>query len=278
MNHEKGKLAEADAYSNPPPYPGNNAELPDYETPRFNNTASDTRLVAATARFPPILNCYYQWKWKQVYYLGPSAEEKMFAISFDGKLFSTKQTLCLHNGPSDKAPVMATASRTGMGWHDRSTINVNREFGSGEDIKLEKPQDAGFRKSQVRAFHMKTTKGRVEEFQWRTSHGNEIKELAGHASGWKLVRMMGPESIGGHSKNPDLGYSSDGQEVVAVLAHNMSWSMTKGYRFAFMGTGLTGTLGEEWEATAVLTGFWLWYQQVTTNSAAGAGAAGAAAC
>ncbi|KAF9871448.1 hypothetical protein CkaCkLH20_11095 [Colletotrichum karsti] len=276
MDYEKRKSHEAYGDADPPPYPGNSAELPTYQTPTLNNSTSDSRgLVPATARFPPTLNCYYQWKWKEIYYLGPSSDERMFAITFDKTIFSRKQTMLLRNGPSDEAPVLATASRSVKGWYENAIINVNKPHGSGNDIAFERPANTGWRKSEQRAFHYRTGKGIVEEFQWRTSHGNEIKELAGHSAGWKLVRMMGPETIGGSSKNPQLGYSSDGHEVVAVLAHNTSWSMTKGYKFAFMGTGLTGTLGEEWEAIAVLTGFWMWWQQQMTAASTGAAGAGA---
>ncbi|KAK1597119.1 uncharacterized protein LY79DRAFT_508261 [Colletotrichum navitas] len=58
---------------------------------------------------------------------------------------------------------------------------------------------------------------------------------------WKQLYFLGPKSF---------GYSSDGKEVVAVLARSTSWSMTKTYKFAFLGTGLTGTLSEDWETAA----------------------------
>ncbi|KAL0936160.1 uncharacterized protein CTRU02_208375 [Colletotrichum truncatum] len=251
-------------YQPPAYHPGNNVELPMYETPTFNDSTRNSKaLVGATSRFPPTFNCYGQWKWKQTYHLGPSSEEKQFTITFDSKLFTRKQSLFLHHGDSDKAPIIATASRSGSGWVDRATVTLHGQRGNDQDVEFTRPEGAGFRQSEVRAFHCRVNKDYVEEFQWRTSHGNEIKELAGHSSGWKLVRMSRPSPVGGRSKNPEMGFSSDGQEVVAVVAHNMSWSMTKGYKFAFMGSGLTGTLGEDFETLAAITGFWLWWQQVT---------------
>ncbi|KAK1991427.1 hypothetical protein LX36DRAFT_663328 [Colletotrichum falcatum] len=51
-------------------------DVPAYRDPTFNHMMTDSRpLVAATTRFPPIFNCCGQWRWKQLYYLGPSSEE-----------------------------------------------------------------------------------------------------------------------------------------------------------------------------------------------------------
>ncbi|TDZ54493.1 hypothetical protein CTRI78_v006296 [Colletotrichum trifolii] len=266
---------------NPPPYPDNIGEAPPYEAPTFNDTAMDsTRLTAATAKFPPTFNCYYVWKFKQVYYLGPTSDEKLYTISYDQKIFSRKQSLFLHDGPSDKDRMLATVSRQGKGWHDHASITVHRQHGGDVEVAFEPLEHPSWKQAQVRAFHFRTAKGVVEEFQWRTSHGSEIKELAGHSTGWKLVRMSQAQAqagTAGPSREPKPGFASDGQEVVAVLAHNMSWSMTKGSKFAFMGSGLTGTLGEEWETAAVASGFWLWWLYVTASAGTAGAAAGAGA-
>ncbi|KAF6814000.1 hypothetical protein CMUS01_12727 [Colletotrichum musicola] len=267
--------------NNPPPYPYTTEDAPSYDPPTFHGDApGSTQLAAATARYPPTLNLYYQWKLKQVYYLGPSSEKKLHAVSLDSKLFSRKQTLLFHDGPTDKAPVLATATRSVSGWSDKATITIRRSDGSDAEILVHRPADSGFMKSATRNFTISTPKGAVEEFQWRTTHGNEIKELAGRSYGWKLIRLSGGQAAP-QQKKPDLGFTSDGKEVVAVLAQNMSWSMTKGYRFAFMGSGLTGVFGEDWETAAVFSGFLLWWIAQTDAAAAGSAAgagAGSAAC
>ncbi|TQN71644.1 hypothetical protein CSHISOI_03887 [Colletotrichum shisoi] len=284
MDYEKGKSFGTSSYP-PPSYVSDHQEAPAYHNPRFNYAATDSStLVPATARFPPTFSCYGQWKWKQLYTLGPSSDEKLFAVSFDTKLFSKKQSLFLHGGSSDKAPIIATTSRKAHGWHDRATITLHIDNGDGQEIQLERPENAGWTKSEVRAFRIEVRKGVVEEFQWRTSHGDEIKELAGHSYGWKLVHMGQPQhGGGGGGGEQSFGYTSDGHEVVAVLAHNMSWSMTKGYNFGFLGTGLTGIWGAEWETAAVISGFWLWHLALTkagasSSSAAAGASAAAAAC
>lgn len=272
---EYRKSEETRNYS-PPPYPYTE-DAPSYNPPTFHGAAPDsTQLAPATARYPPTLNLYYQWKLKQVYYLGPDSDNRLHAVSLDSKLFSRKQTLLLHDGPTDKAPVLATATRSASGWSDKATITIRRSDGSDAEILVHRPEDSGFMKSAARSFTISTPKGVVEEFQWRTTHGNEIKELAGRSYGWKLVRMSGQHQAAPAQKEPDLGFTSDGKEVVAVLAHNMSWSMTKGYRFAFMGSGLTGVYGEDWETATVFSGFLLWWIAQTDAAAAGAAASAGA--
>ncbi|KAK1989132.1 hypothetical protein LZ30DRAFT_696512 [Colletotrichum cereale] len=259
MDYDKGELCNAVSHD-PPAYLDHDQNAPAYQSPRFNHMTTDSRaLVAATTRFPPTFNCYGQWNWKQLYSLGPSSDENMFTVSFDTKLFSQKQSLFLHSGPSDKGPVIATVSRKALGMHRRATIILPGENGKEQEIPFERPEDVSWTQGEVRAFRIKVRKGVVEEFQWRTSHGDEIKELAGHSCGWKLVRMVETPQAGQKS----FGYSSDGKEVVAVLAYSTSWSMTKSYNFGFLGAGLTGTLGEDWETAAVVSGFSLWHLAVT---------------
>ncbi|WDK14991.1 hypothetical protein CGRA01v4_06272 [Colletotrichum graminicola] len=247
--------------------------MPADQCPRFHHmTTYSTSLVATTARFPPTFNCYGQWKWKQLYFLGPESDEKMFTVSFDTEAFSKKQSLFLHSGPSDKGPVIATVRRKTMRSHHQATITLQGGDGKEQEIPFERPEDVSRTRGEVRAFRIELRKGVIEEFQWRTSHRDEIKKLAGHSHGWKLVRMETPQA-----GQKSFGYLSDGKEVVAVLAHSTSWSMTKTYKFGFLGTGLTRTLGKDWETAAVISGFSLWYPAVTTSSAASAASAGATA-
>ncbi|KAK1967876.1 hypothetical protein LY78DRAFT_655860 [Colletotrichum sublineola] len=272
MDKNEGRLYGA-ASHDPPAYLDCDQSAPAYQNPRFNHMTTDsTTLVAATTRFPPAFNCYGQWKWKQLYSLGPSSDEKLFTVSFDNKLFSKKQLLFLHSGPSDKGPVIASLSSKTLSSHYRATITLRGEDDKEQGIAFERPENVSWTQGEVRAFRIEVRKGVVEEFQWRSSHGDEIKELAGHSYGWKLVRMETPPA-----GQKSFGYSSDGKEVVAVLAHSTSWSMTKSYNFGFLGTGLTGTLGEDWETAAVISGFSLWHVAAINGSATSASSAAAAA-
>jgi hypothetical protein len=80
---------------------------------------------------------------------------------------------------------------------------------------------------------------------------------------------------GGSGKDRVAGLTSDGLEVVAIIAHNASFSMTKGFRFAFMGAGLTGISGKAWEIATLPSALMLWYSDVQKTAAASAVAASA---
>ncbi|CRK24319.1 hypothetical protein BN1723_013262 [Verticillium longisporum] len=102
-----------------------------------------------------------------------------------------------------------------------------------------------------------------EAFEWRSTFGDEVKHLTGgsvFSSGWKLVRLWGPENRSG-AAGP--GFASDGKEIVAVLARSMSASMTKSALFAFMGTGLTGQMGAQWELVALASAIQMWWAWTT---------------
>lgn len=117
--------------------------------------------------------------------------------------------------------------------------------------------------------------GETEEFEWRSSRGDDIKELAqGSSWGYKLVRLQGPNTKPGGSSTAaqSSGFTSDGKEAVALIALNATWSWTKAIRFAFMGSGLSGTMGEAWEIATLTSALQLYYVYVVA-SAASAGAA-----
>ncbi|KAI8244441.1 hypothetical protein K4K57_005212 [Colletotrichum sp. SAR 10_99] len=259
----KGRLSD-----NPPPYSQDNEEIPTYQAPStgFENPPSDSKTPLNTlAKFPPSFQCYLD-KQEGFYYLGPMAsEERLFAFSASARLQTTMQPLHLHNGPSERDPIIVRMTQK----NPRSvsfvaTITIHDPSDPHtvvEEISYEKPVNS--RSSSVfascLAFRIKVGKeGREEEFQWRRSSGNEVKELARHSIGGKLVRMSGPRAgAGGSRKAREQGFSGDGNEVVAVLAPRSNIGIANGLKFKFMGTGLTGDLGEKWESVAVITGFWL---------------------
>ncbi|CRK46581.1 hypothetical protein BN1723_007139 [Verticillium longisporum] len=106
----------------------------------------------------------------------------------------------------------------------------------------------------------------LEEFQWRRSRGDAVANLGGRGYGWKLVRMAGGPPPGADQQWKRAGFAagahrgSDGAEVVAVWSE-MGYSMSKALRFAFLGTGLTGLLGERWAIMAVMTAMGLFERE-----------------
>ena len=154
-------------------------------------------------------------------------------------------------------------------------------------------QSTGFLHSTVYSFSIEVETGdpvtggggggalRREGFEWRASHGDEVKELDRWSHGWKLVRLHGEaEGIGGTRAVRDAGTTSDGKEVVAVFATYSGWSRTKAAKFRFLGTGAAGHLGRRFAIMAVITALRIWDLQKKKQAAAAAGsgaAAGAAA-
>ena len=272
----------------PPPYTeqmqqtqSTAAQVPTYQTPSYNQSFDgSTTLQSATTKFPPTMNGYFTWKLTSTFYMGPSNEERLFAVTTHSNVFSSKPSVVLYNGPTDKHPTLATFKADKWGRTRPGTISLPGSSGTSyaHDIEeLMTPSSSSHHTSSVWSFEApiggKT--GTRQRFEWRSTHGTEIKQLAtGHSYGWKLVRIAGPasnSSAGGRRKERDLGYTSDGLEIVAILAHNASWSMTKGFRFAFMGTGLTGTLGEIWEIMTLISALQLWYwdeQKAAASTAA----------
>ncbi|KAJ5365534.1 hypothetical protein N7517_008420 [Penicillium concentricum] len=263
----------------PPPYtehdPQTAAEAPQYEAPTYTESTS----TSATTKFPPLMNGYFQWKLTSTFHLGPAAEEKLFAASTPATVLNNKPSVVLHDGPTNKHPVMATAR--GDKWGRSRPIEITLPPRPGSQHKhdiVEHVVPGGSLKHSSPSYAFEICVGpkgtTPEKFEWRKSQGNEIKELAGLSYGWKLVRLTpsANNSVGGSRKERDRGYTSDGLEVVAIIAHNASWSMTKGFRFAFLGTGLTGTMGENWEIVVVTSAVQMWFIDVQGTSATTAGA------
>ena len=255
----------------PPPYTTYNntynppaVQVPQYEAPTYNSSTDDSKtLQAATIKFPPTMNGYYQWKFTMTFHLGLSSDERLYAVSTHSTLFSKRHTITLHDGPSDKDPTLATLTGEMYGKNTPFVMTIPTPPGTHQHPRVENMtgNNSHNHVSTLFSFELSGPKNGLprERFEWRTSRGKEIKELANHSYGWKLVRLSGPASgIGGSRDERDEGFTSDGKEIVAALAHSASWSATKGFTFAFMGSGLTGLLGEKWEIMAVLSAMQLW--------------------
>ncbi|OGM47403.1 hypothetical protein ABOM_002634 [Aspergillus bombycis] len=256
--------------SAPPPYSehehntGSTEQAPQYEAPHFNNSTSDsTRLQAATTKFPPAMNGYMPMKFTPELHLGPSASEKLYFMSIDIQHRKSIQTMILRDGPTDKDPPLASLQSdpylrekpVSVTFASQGELQENSIVEPLEGVKPYKRMSPTF----SIAVGGNGKDASCEQFQWRSSHGKEIKELAGHTSGWKLVRLS--ETVGetgGSRSQRAMGCSSDGKEIVAVIAHNASLSLSKGFKFAFVGSGLTGVLGEKWEIMTLITAVYLW--------------------
>lgn len=66
--------------------------------PSYNESPS----TSATTKFPPAMNGYFQWKLTTTFHLGPTAEEKLYAVSTPATVSNNKPTVVLHDGPTNK--------------------------------------------------------------------------------------------------------------------------------------------------------------------------------
>jgi hypothetical protein len=67
-------------------------------------------------------------------------------------------------------------------------------------------------------------------------------------------RSQTVDEAGGSGSQREAGCSSDLKEIVAVMERNSSWRLTKEFKFAFLGSELTGIMGEKWKIMVVMTG------------------------
>lgn len=115
----------------------------------------------------------------------------------------------------------------------------------------------------------------IERFEWRRSHGSEVKAVGGWSYGWKLVRLKEgtPEDAQSGGEEPDRanGFTSDGREVVAVWADTSSIkSMSRVGEFQLLGSGRSGELGMNWQLMAMMSCMCIWQREMQTSTMAAA--------
>lgn len=250
-------------------------EPPPYSADGGNSSTVD---AGTNVVFPPQLNGYAAGGMKSMITLGPSANEKLFTVS-RGSLFSSYNKLKIHYGDNVKNPVLVEANGWKSAKHNSCTT-ITLHLQDGRTIDREVVVNAPTFKSKISpkfTFQVNVSKGGPSEsFEWRSSRGPEIRELAGGVSfGYKLVwESSEPQPLAqseGKGKKKERGMSSDGKEIVAAVAHNASISFSKGLKFAFRGTGRTGALGEEFELMAVMTAVSLYNMDMEAMTNGGGG-------
>ena len=193
----KGKAPSTEEADDPPSYtehqqdhpPPSGDQLPDYEPPVHHNaTSTSKRLQPATRKFPPVLNGYFKWT-STTCHLGPSADEKLFAVKMSWAWFSKEPPITLYNGVSDKDPILGQASGlksaktmdctvtipTGM-----TCSNPEGPIETGAALKYTSWKDAQYVFSiQVPPVPGSKDPGQMETFEWRPTDGKEAREIGG---------------------------------------------------------------------------------------------------
>lgn len=257
----------------PPPYDDLSRPPSSVFTDISSATLTGPTAPTPNRPFPAAFNLYYPYHGKlisrtQKLLIGEHFDQPCNAVVLKGSMAGLEITL--HEGPETDTAVVATSCR-----RPGSTSFIITLPGSlsvyGTPIESHMEQHVGF-KHVSHSFSVEITsaadpKPHLEKFEWRLSHGKEVKVLDKWAWGWKLVRLEGnpssqPEASSSSSstkrEDRDLGFTSDGKEVVAVWAPNSHWSKNKLGKFRFLGSGLTGELGEAWARMAVATVLSLW--------------------
>ncbi|OLN87438.1 hypothetical protein CCHL11_09106 [Colletotrichum chlorophyti] len=224
-------------------------------TPRSSPSPLPSQLQVAR-QFPPAFNVYSQG-FSRTMLLGEHQNQPFYAMSIHSG-FSSSPPIVLHSGPSDRFPPLASVEH--HSFSSRMSVTVPpgppRTPGGEPIIELENMMDFP---SSTYAFSIGVGPKceRVEQFQWRTSSGEAIAVLDGRSRGWKLVRLA--RSVP-HNAGPHTFKGGDGKEVVAAWT-DAGMSMSKVAKFAFMGSGMTGELGERWAIMAVISGLAIFERQ-----------------
>lgn len=218
-------------------------------------------------QFPPAFNLYrdaFPGAVQRSYFLGEHQATPLYAITAGWAAAAGGASLVLHNGPSDDHAPLATVAYGPAG--RRMAVSVpplpGRAPGPALSVHTPTVMDPTF------AFIVEvpftagaaTTTYRNEKFEWRRSASVAVGGLGGRSHGWKLVRLSNELPAGGMAVAAGSGPpSGDGHEVVAVCTAAVM-SVSKIWKFSFLGTGLSGVLGEQWAVMAVITGLVTWDQ------------------
>ncbi|KAI0838012.1 hypothetical protein F5Y06DRAFT_269569 [Hypoxylon sp. FL0890] len=288
-----GNPAEADFATDsgiaPPPY---STVDPGRQAVPGASTSSRSR-SRANNRFPQSLNAYLpKAGFSKTFYLGEHADQPVFAVTMHSGLTS-KPLLELHSGPKGSDPIIATANNEKRWSSGRTTViqilpgaisslsGADSASGSSPESSQETQKiimkQTNILKNVTYPFSIEVGLGKdlhVENFEWRGSRGGEVQGLDKYTRGYKLVRL-GREGAGegGERSTRAANTTSDGKEVVAVFAHNTSWSMNKVFKFQFLESGATGVLGDRFALIALMTALKIWYiEYIAQQASAGAGA------
>ncbi|ETS82175.1 hypothetical protein PFICI_07177 [Pestalotiopsis fici W106-1] len=203
------------------------------------------------------------------YYLGEHGSHPLYIVKTHTG-WSGSPDVVLHSGPSESSPPLAGVSANTLS--RSATVELPPLPGSGRTAAEEPLAFSGFSHGTFTFSIEVGSVGRRESFEWRHSHGNEVDSLGGSSSGWKLVRLA-TDAPGGQGKGSHFvgggPQSSDAKEVVAVWS-NARMSMSKLFNFQFLGSGVTGALGERWAVMAVITALRIWDKERKARSAAAA--------
>lgn len=221
---------------------------------------------AVRQQFPPAFNLYRDAfpGAQRTYFLGEHQSTPLYSVTAGWAATASGASLILHNGPSDDHAPLGTAAYAPAG--RRMAVSLpplpGRPPQPPYSVHTPTVMDPTFSfvveiPSSNPAPGAAATTYHNEKFEWRRSSSGAVGGLGGRAHGWKLVRLSNELPPGGMAVAGSGPPSGDGHEVVAVCTESVM-SVSKMWKFSFLGTGLSRALGEQWAVMAVLTGLVIW--------------------
>lgn len=236
------------------------------EQPPAYTEAGGSMAQGSVCVVPARFNGYFSWANPKKYYLGPDKENTQFLVRCPDSI--RKNNVIIYAGPDTKAGVLTEYKMDRFGRNKPFTVN-SPQYG---DMELNYGTSRGVFKEKTLYFTTNTG----ERFEWRNTRGREIKELHGRFSyGWKLVRLSTRNSeLGGKRNERENGYTSDGEEVVALVGFNVTRLSSHIFTFLFINSGVTGAFGPLWEVVTLASAFNLVYAEIVKTAAAASSAGG----
>lgn len=214
-------------------------------------------------QFPQAINLYGD-NYARQYFLGVHQHTPLYAVRVRPAWQMSNPVIALHNGPiAESSPLLAAVDYISMSDHMSITLPPPLTYrGTGSTaVRLEIVM--GWSHFYTFSMEVGTDPRNVhrEAFEWRHSYGNAVAALGGAREGWKLVRMSSAILPNAPRRLPGPDFTaSDGREVVAMFS-DARMSMSKQLKFAFVGTGLLGALGERWSVMAVTSALAIWEKE-----------------
>ncbi|CAK7199911.1 hypothetical protein SEUCBS139899_002598 [Sporothrix eucalyptigena] len=236
-------------------------------TGRFNSSQQQAAPAPGSVprgrQFPAAFNLYGD-NWSRSYFLGEHQQTPLYAVRMRPVWQMTNPVIALHNGPNpETAPLLAAVDYINLSDHMSITLPPPLTYRGTGSTAVRLDIVMGWSHHYTFTMEVGTDPRHVrrEVFEWRHSYGNAVAALGGAREGWKLVRMSTSPLPGAPRPQPSPGFiSSDGREVVAMYS-DARMSMTKQLKFAFVGTGLTGALGERWSVMAATSALAIWEKE-----------------
>ncbi|KAI5866532.1 hypothetical protein GGS23DRAFT_275794 [Durotheca rogersii] len=248
--------------------------LPPAEAPPDYDVAVATGPSRLYRPFPPEMQARYQWKITATFHLcgGERPDDRLFAVSTHAGWDGEVPRIVLHNGPSDKDPVLAfsceerTVTRLDV-YSPNSIVKLPPVVPSADPKQLATEimrahtigeTGVGYEFSIEVSHSAKLVR---EKFEWRKvkkGADGELKE-----GGFKLLRLSSrrdPESVAASPSQEPAAATEDGYDVVAVFKWNKTLTnLMRPFDLRFVGDALSGSLGERWALVTVLTALRLWF-------------------